>query len=102
MNSHDTTFTKDSPLSKLKLSEIGSVFLKEELRLTTNSYKIRGVTSFFRSIKDVPPSIEVLSAGNLAFATAYECQKRSIICTAIVPEGISEVKKKNLLSAKSF
>jgi len=95
MNLSNTTFASDSPLSRFDGRD--GLFLKEELRLTTNSYKIRGVTAFFQAVGTLPPSIEVLSAGNLALATAHECQKRGVACTAIVPAGISEIKKKNLL-----
>jgi threonine dehydratase len=101
MNSNDALCAANSPLNKISVNSTNAIFLKEELRLTTNSYKIRGVTSFFRSSKNLPQSIEVLSAGNLALATAYECHKRGIDCTAIVPAGISELKKKNLLRLRA-
>jgi threonine dehydratase len=74
------------------------VFLKEEFRLTTSSYKIRGVASYFDSLNVLPPTIEVLSAGNLALAAAHECRRLGISCVAIVPAGVSELKKRNLES----
>jgi threonine dehydratase len=101
MNSDSTSIVSQSPLGKFLMKEENEfVLLKEELRLTTNSYKIRGVTSFFQSSKKLPRSIE--GAGNLALATAYECKGRAINCTAVVPKGISEVKKKRLLSLGSM
>lgn len=97
MNSLDATFAGNSPLTKFSVSENDFIFLKEELRLTTHSYKIRGVTSFFRLSRNLPSSIEVLSAGNLALAAAHECRTLGIVCKAIVPVGISEMKMENLL-----
>lgn len=84
----------------LQANEPG-IYLKTENQLMGNSYKIRGVIEFFArlnlrsNVKSNPvgSSIKVLSAGNLALATAIESLKQKIHCQSLVPEGISEAKK---------
>lgn len=72
------------------------IFLKTECSLPGGSYKIRGVKSYFENTPQLPTSISVLSAGNLALATAIESQAHGISCKAIVPRGISAIKRTKL------
>ncbi len=86
-------------LEYVPLTQSHSVLLKMECSLPGGSYKIRGVKSFFRNTPHLPSSINVLSAGNLALATAMEARIRGISCKAIVPLGISAIKKTKLENA---
>lgn len=70
------------------------IYLKCENRLLGNSYKIRGVLEFFANSDFFDGSIKVLSAGNLALAAAIESSARGVQCTAVVPQGISDVKNR--------
>jgi threonine dehydratase len=91
-----TALLKQGVRSPLKKQE--HVLLKLESELPTGSYKIRGVISYFlqQSNRDLK-KISVLSAGNLALATAHECRRYGIKCQALVPSGISSAKKNGLL-----
>lgn len=88
-----------TPLLEYKASNKQSIFLKTECSLPGGSYKIRGVKSYFKNTSQLPSSISVLSAGNLALATAMESRAHGISCKAIVPTGISTVKKTKLEKA---
>lgn len=84
---------KEGVCSDLLQGTEPGLYFKTENRLPGNSYKIRGVLEFFFKSKVFGQSIKVLSAGNLALATAIESSKRGVHCQAIVPEGVSEAKK---------
>jgi len=80
------------------LLEAAPLYPKLECRLPTGSYKARGVASFFLEESNRKISrLDVLSAGNLALALASQCKSHEISCRAIVPQGISEIKKKGLI-----
>lgn len=89
-------FKKEGFSSKIVKTKNENLFLKVESTLLGGSYKIRGVREYFEQIQSSRKSIKVLSAGNLALATAIESSKRSILCQAVVPIGVSEIKKRKL------
>ena len=76
----------------------GGLYVKVDGVLPMDSYKIRGVHHYFSKAENEHEHFEVLSAGNLALAVAHECQKRGAHLTALVPAGISEIKKTRLLA----
>ena len=76
-----------------------SVLLKLECSLPGGSYKMRGVKSYFKNTRQLPRQICVPSAGNLALATALEASAHGILCKAIVPTGISAIKRNKLRQA---
>lgn len=74
------------------LIDSAGIFLKLDAQLPGGSYKIRGVEFFIHNRKENVARTQVLSAGNLALALALKCS-----CEAIVPEGISEIKRSRLI-----
>ncbi len=90
-------FLKSNGITSETIKIERDIYAKNDGALPMNSYKIRGVSNFFRKNKSAN-RFEVLSAGNLALAVASECQKRRIGLKAIVPSGISEIKKSRLVS----
>jgi threonine dehydratase len=80
-----------SPLKHLEKN----IFIKLECQLPNGSYKIRGV-EYFAANNDERGPIQVLSAGNLALALGERLKKDNIDCEAIVPEGISLIKREGL------
>jgi threonine dehydratase len=82
----------------LPVGDIKQLTLKLDCHLTGGSYKIRGVENFAAQLKD-KNSIQVLSAGNLALATALRLKEENVQTEAIVPAGISSIKRQKLLSA---
>jgi threonine dehydratase len=89
-------FKKEGLSSKIVNSKNKNLFLKAENELPGGSYKIRGVREFFEQVESSTTAIKVLSAGNLALATAIESAKKTRPCQAIVPKGVSEIKKLRL------
>lgn len=87
---------KEGIVSELVDSKNKNLFLKAENTLLGGSYKIRGVREYFEQIKLSKHVIKVLSAGNLALAAAIESYKRKLPCQAVVPIGVSEIKKRKL------
>lgn len=73
-----------------------NILLKLDAKLPGGSYKIRGVEVFTERCKS--KKVDVLSAGNLALASAISFKKNGIICQALVPEGISDIKREKLES----
>jgi threonine dehydratase len=82
--------------SKMVKTKNENLFLKAESTLLGGSYKIRGVREYFEQIQSSRKAIKVLSAGNLALATAIESSRRTTLCQAVVPIGVSEIKKSRL------
>lgn len=89
-------FKKENLSSKIVNTKNKNLFLKVENTLPGGSYKIRGVREYFDQVESSIKAIKVLSAGNLALATAIESSKSTRACQAIVPTGISEIKKHGL------
>lgn len=89
-------FTKEGLSSKIVSTKNKNLFLKAENTLPGGSYKIRGVREYFDQVDSSAKAIKVLSAGNSALATAIESSKRARPCQAIVPTGVSEIKKHRL------
>jgi threonine dehydratase len=75
------------------------LFLKLDSQLPGGSYKIRGVEFFTKNLSCDNKTVEVLSAGNLAIASAMRFNESKIHTTAIVPQGISAIKQERLKQA---
>ncbi len=73
------------------------LFLKTDCKLAGGSYKMRGVEYFANQM--TANSVQVLSAGNLALAAALRLSQNDIHCEAVVPEGISQIKRDKLTAA---
>lgn len=93
------TFLKGKRLSSNLINYKSNLYLKLECNLSCGSYKIRGVESFFR--KNSFSCFEVLSAGNLALASAKKAEELGVSCIAVVPMSISEIKEKKLKELNS-
>lgn len=78
------------------LQRQNNILLKLDSKLPGGSYKIRGVQVFTERCK--AKKVDVLSAGNLALASAISFKQNGIICKAVVPEGISDLKREKLES----
>lgn len=84
--------------SAFSATENRNLFLKCDNTLTAGSYKIRGVENFANQLQGVN-TVSVLSAGNLALAAAMRLRDDHIRCEAVVPEGISQIKKDKLIQS---
>lgn len=73
-----------------------NILLKLDSKLPGGSYKIRGFEVFANRCRS--KKVDVLSAGNLAVASAMSFRENGILCQAVVPEGISDLKREKLES----
>lgn len=89
-------FKKEGLGSQIVNTKYRNLFLKAEHTLPGGSYKIRGVREYFEHADSSKKTTKVLSAGNLALATAIESLKRKKLCQALVPIGVSDIKKRKL------
>lgn len=89
-------FKREGLSSQVVNTKNSNLFLKTENSLPGGSYKIRGVREYFEQVVPSKSIIRVLSAGNLALAAAIESSKRARPCQAVVPVGLSEIKRHRL------
>jgi threonine dehydratase len=82
-------------LSSLQTYNPSTLLLKTDCTLPGGSYKIRGV-EYFASRRSEQGPVQVLSAGNLALAAAIRFKETNTACEALVPQGISQIKRERL------
>lgn len=85
--------------SEMIITSNNNILLKTDCKLPGGSYKIRGVEYFANQLAAPSQPIQVLSAGNLALAAALKLSQKNIACEAVVPLGISQIKRDKLIAA---
>lgn len=76
----------------------GRIFLKPENLQVLGSYKIHGVTSFFKNTDwhHLERGVAAISAGNMGQSIAFFAKQLGIPCTIYVPESAPQIKKNRI------
>lgn len=91
-----TPLTKSNTLSKLLNA---NVYLKEENRQFTGSFKYRGALSKITSLSsiDLKKGVVTASSGNHGMACASAASNLKISCKVFLPSNVSELKKQRII-----